>query len=451
MGPQDLNSFISMLEKSGDLSRVTCQVDPNLEIAAIVDRVCKDDEGNKALLFENVMGSDFRIAANLFGSRQRMAACFGIDDVEKLPEKLRHDLARTEENTSARALEQLIKMPEFAAVNEADAAWQELDVTALGLDVIPALKSWPEDGGRYLTLGQVFTSHPVTGDINCGIYRVQLTGRHRGLLRCHPGSGGAGHIKAWHDRGEAMPVAIALGGPPALTFAASVSLPQNVSEINFVGYLLNSAIAMSPCKQTQLSVPATAEIIIEGRIFPEEALPEGPFGNHTGYYAPRSPAPVLRVESINMKQEAIYPCTIVGPPPMENIYLARTSERLLLPLLQHDCPWVRDVHMPVESIFHRVALVHIADDCGADVEEIQEALESAMLLKGSKLIILTDEDVDRLDLKKIYWQLINNLGQSDKSMGVVVDARTKPGAQKVLSTEMIVQMIDARWKEYGLS
>jgi len=450
MIPKDLQSFISILEKSGDLSRIVCQVDPNLEIAAIVNRVCKNDQGGKALLFENVQGGFLRIAANLFGSRHRMAACFGVDDIETLAEKIRHDLAEKKQHASGDVLEKLTRSPELAAVNVVEVPWQELDLTTQGLEVIPALKSWPGDGGSYLTLPQVFTVHPVTGEINCGIYRVQLTDSHKALLRCHPGSGGAGHINAWHDRGEAMPVAIALGGPPALTCAASVSLPQRISEVNFVGYLMDTALAMSTGKKSQITVPAAAEIVIEGRIFPGETMPEGPFGNHTGFYAPRSPAPVLRVESISMKQNAIYPCTVVGPPPMENIHLARTSERLLLPLLQHDCPWVRDVHMPVESIFHRVALVHVADDCGADLEEIQGALKSSMLLKGSKLIILVDEKPDRLDQKRTYWQIINSLGQSKKFMGEVVDARTKPGAQKVSQAETILKMIDARWQEYGL-
>ena len=336
MGPNDLKSFIAKLANSGDLARVKCKVDPILEIAAIVNRVCKTGTGGKALLFENVQGSDLHVAANLFGSCRRMADCFGVDDIEVLSEKIRDDLAATKEGASGEILAHLTDLPEFAAAIAAEAPWQELDMTAQGLDIIPALKSWPGDAGRYLTLGQVFTSHPVTGDTNCGLYRVQLQDRHRALLRCHPGSGGAAHLKAWHDMGEAMPVAVALGGPPALTCAASMSLPEHVSEVNFIGYLMDSAVAMSPCKKSQLSVPAASEIVVEGRIFPGETMPEGPFGNHTGYYAPSAPAPVLRVQSISMKQEAIYPCTVVGPPPMENIHLARTTERLLLPLLRHD-------------------------------------------------------------------------------------------------------------------
>jgi 4-hydroxy-3-polyprenylbenzoate decarboxylase len=449
MGPHDLKSFISNLDNLAALSKIKCRVDPVLEIAAIVNRVCKTGEGGKALLFENVHGSSVKVAANLFGSTQRMADCFGVDDIEVLSEKLSRDLAANNGSTSGGILAGLTRLPEFDAAPAADAPWQEMDLTAQGLDAIPALQSWPGDGGRYLTLGQVFTPHPVTGETNCGIYRVQLLDGHRALLRCHPGSGGAGHIKAWHERGEAMPVAIALGGPPALTCVASTSLPHDVPEINFINYLMGSVIAMSLGKKTQLSVPATAEIVIEGRIFPGETLPEGPFGNHTGYYAARSTAPVLRVESISMQQDAIYPCTVVGPPPMENVHLARTSARLLLPLLQHDCPWVRGVHMPIESIYHRVALVAVADDCVPDPEVIQAALESSMLLKGSKLIVLIDEDIDSLNQQEIYWQLINRLVQTRQAKGVVVDARSKAGAKKVKQADKILKSVEARWKEYG--
>ena len=450
MGPNDLKSFIAKLASSGDLARVKCQVDPILEIAAIVNRVCKTGTGGKALLFENVQGSALHVAANLFGSCRRMANCFGVDDIEILCEKIRGDLAATKEGASGEILANLTDLPEFAAAIAAEAPWQELDMTAQGLDIIPALKSWPGDAGRYLTLGQVFTSHPVTGVTNCGLYRVQLQDRHRALLRCHPGSGGAAHLKAWHDRGEAMPVAVALGGPPALTCAASMSLPEHVSEVNFIGYLMDSAVAMSPGKKSQLSVPAASEIVVEGRIFPGETMPEGPFGNHTGYYAPSAPAPVLRVQSISMKQEAIYPCTVVGPPPMENIHLARTTERLLLPLLRHDCPWVQDVHMPIESLFHRVALVSVAGECVPELEAIQNALQSSMLLKGSKLIVLIDEDVSRLEQKEIYWRLINRLVQAKPSRDVVVDARAKPGAKKIIQTKMILKTLEGRWEEYGL-
>lgn len=450
MAPNDLNSFISVLENSGDLSRIKCQVDPILEIAGIINRVCKSGAGGKALLFENIQGSGLRIAANLFGSSRRMADCFGVDDIEVLSAKIRGDLAAGSGNAAGDILAQLTDLPEFTALHAAVAPWQELDMTAQGLDVIPALKSWPGDGGRYLTLGQVFTSHPVSGDTNCGLYRVQLQDRHRALLRCHPGSGGAAHLKAWHDRGEAMPVAIALGGPPALTCAASMSLPEHVSEVNFTGYLLDTAVALSPGKRSHLSVPAAAEIVVEGRIFPGETMPEGPFGNHTGYYAPSAPAPVVRVESISMKQDAIYPCTLVGPPPMENLQLARTAERLLLPLLQHDCPWVRNVHMPNETIFHRVALVSVAGECVPDLEAIQDALKSSMLLKGAKLIILIDEDAGSLEQKDIYWRVINSLAGATRTEDVVVDARGKPGAQKVMQTEMILKTVEARWDEYGL-
>ena len=151
-----------------------------------------------------------------------------------------------------------------------------------------------------------------------------------------------------------------------------------------------------------------------------------------------------------MKADAIYPCTVVGPPPMENIHLGRTAGRFLLPLLQHDCPWVRDVRMPIESIFHRVALVSVAGESVPDLEAIQAALQSSMLLKGSKFIVLIDEDVGGLEQKEIYWRVINRLDDASRTEGVVVDARGKPGARKVTQKEVILKTIEGRWEEYGL-
>jgi 4-hydroxy-3-polyprenylbenzoate decarboxylase len=449
MVPQDLSSFIGVLAGAEELARIRCQVDPILEMAAIVDRTCKAGGYGKALLFENVRGSRIPVAANLFGSPSRVARCFGVADIETLADKLRRDLAASSARPAAKILEELTA--NHAAAQAADTPWREVDLTAQGLDAIPALKSWPEDGGRYLTLGQVFSADPVTKEANCGIYRIQLVDRHTALLRCHPGSGGAQHIKAWHDRGEAMPVAIALGGPPALTCAAAISLPQSVPEVNFVGYLTGSAVAMAPCEATRLPVPATAEMVIEGRVLPGETMPEGPFGNHTGYYAASSPAPVLRITNVSMKRNAIYPCTVVGRPPMENIHLARTAERLLLPLLQHDCPWVRDVHMPGESIFHRVSLVHVDNEGVPELEAVRGALEASALLRGAKLIVLVDEDPRGLDQREIYWRLINGLMQTRLADGVVTDARSGPGGEKkIVPSEQVRKTLETRWPEYGL-
>ncbi len=454
MTPYDLKSFIALLEEKGDLTRIKCQVDPDLEIAALVDRTCKSEAGGKALLFENVKGSSLPVAANLIGSLERMGICLGIDDIEKMSLKIRQDLAETSANTSGAALKQLTDNKHFVARTVKDAPWKEVDVKAQGLDVLPALKSWPGDGGKYLTLGQVFTCHPETGDTNCGLYRVQLVSRDRALLRCHPGSGGAIHLQAWHDKGLPMPIAIALGGPPALTWAASVSLPDDVSELNYVGYLTGSPVPMNCCITSEIKIPASAEIIIEGKVLPGERLPEGPFGNHTGYYTPSSPAPVIRVESIRMRTDAIYPCTVVGPPPMENVYLAKATERMLLPLLQYDHPWVVDVHMPIESIFHRVAFVYVQVDCEKLKEEIAEALQASMLLKNAKMTVLMDEGSVGEGLSRSYWKVMNSGDLMDvvarKDNTVVVDARISYDKKLVELDRKLLQKFMLRWKQQGI-
>ncbi len=211
---------------------------------------------------------------------------------------------------------------------------------------------------------------------------------------------------------------------------------------------------MNSCLTSEIKIPAAAEIIIEGKVFPGESLLEGPFGNHTGYYTASSPAPVIRVESIRMRTDAIYPCTVVGPPPMENIYLAKTTERLLLPLLQYDNPWVVDVHMPMESIFHGIAVVYVNECCQLCKEEIAEALRHSMLLKKSKAVIIMYEHNGDRDFNRTYWRFINSIdwdikgGAKDGTL--VFDARAPFGKESVELDRKVLQKFMMRWKQQGM-
>lgn len=448
----DLQGFITQLVNIDDLVRVTATVDPYLETAAIIDRYRKSDGDNRALLFENVHGSRLPLATNLFGSQQRVALALGATDVGQLMKRLREDLTLSKAKDSAQALAQLTCKSGRESVAY-DAPCFSVDVTEQGLDALPALHSWPGDGGRYLTLGQVFTRHPESSQQNCGMYRVQLLDKYTALLRCHPGSGGGAHRAAWHAQGKAMPVTITLGGPPALTWCAGVSLPGEVSEIDFVSYLTRQIISVTHCQCSDLCVPATAEIVIEGEILPGEEKYEGPFGNHTGYYAPISPAPVLRIKSLRMREGAVYPCTLVGPAPMENVYLAQAAERLLLPLLQYDSPWVVDVRMPLPGIYHRAALVSV-EAPGLSMAEISKDLWKSTLLRKSRLIVLLDKESDLYQEDNIYWRTINAdcwqksvLIDGDK---MVIDARNISGRHKVSSDLTTLSKVIKRWQEFGL-
>jgi 4-hydroxy-3-polyprenylbenzoate decarboxylase len=285
------------------------------------------------------------------------------------------------------------------------------------------------------------------------MYRIQILAKHTALIRCHPGSGGGSHMAAWHARGKAMPVAIVLGGPPVLTWCAGISLPESVSEIEFAGYLTGQSISMTKCQGSDLCVPSNAEIVIEGHILPGEEQLEGPFGNHTGYYVPASPAPVVRVKSVYMREGAVYPCTVVGPPPMENMYLAQAAERLLLPLLQHDYPWIVDIHMPLAGIYHRAAMVAV-DAANMPVEEISKALWQSMLLRNSRLIVLLDKDCDLHQRSNVYWRVIN-ADSWTKSVWmdgdkIVVDARRSPQKPVVRPDRNTQNKVMKRWQEFDL-
>ena len=428
----DLQKFINHLEATGELKRVKDQVDPYLEVAGIVNRACKDSVDNCALLFEKVKGSSIPLVVNSFGSMHRTATALGVDRVETLANKLRIDLEGSPEQDSGQAL---------LGLTQAAGKGQHLDDRTLppyvtcekGLYDLPVLHSWPEDGGRYITMGQTFTQDPDSKKQNCGMYRLQVVDEETALIRFHPGSGGGDHLQAWHACGAAMPIAIALGGPPALTWCAGLSLPSGVTETAFTSYLTGHSIDLVRCRHSDLLVPANAEIVIEGLVSPDDISDEGPFGNHTGYYSEVSPAPVVKIQSVYRKESAVYPCTVVGPPPMENVYLAQANERILLALLQHDLSWVVDVHLPLEGIYHRAALVSI-DEYGETAAEINQSLRQSKLLKNARMIILLDKDCDLHDIRQVYWQVINAdcWERNELFEGRMIDARKSTKRNRII-------------------
>lgn len=429
----DLQEFIEHQEKTGNLQRITAPVDPYLEIAAIVNKACKGKIANKALLFEKVKGSKLPLAANIFGSMSRTAAALGVERVDSLAEKLKRDLAGCQELESGQALADLVRKTITANQPAVTCSLAKVPCRH-GLHDLPLLHSWPKDGGRYITLGQVITRDPVSKVQNYGMYRVQVIGQESALIRFHPGSGGGKHLQAWHDQGSAMPVTVVLGGPPALTWCAGLSLPEGVTETDFISYLTGHSIPLANCGHSDLLAPATAEIVIEGQVLPGELGSEGPFGNHTGYYSEATPAPVMQVESVCRREAAIYPCTVVGPPPMENTYLAQANERILLALLQHDLPWVVDIHMPPEGIYHRAAFVAI-DDPGETVTEINRKLRQSRLLSRSRLIILLDKECPLHNYRDVYWRFINAecWEQNGLCAGPTIDARRSTKKMRLIT------------------
>lgn len=450
---KDLQGFVDLLETTGELHRVTAEVDPHLEIATIADRVSKEPGGGPALLFERVRGHRFPVALNLFGSRLRAAMALGCNSTELLVLKLEKELAKAAGGSEAR-LQKILSRGDFAPLEKASATCIDCTETSEDFSHLPALQSWPEDAGRFLTLPQVFTYDPMTGERNCGMYRMQIFDKRSAGIRWRPGSDAARHYAAWKRQGRKMPVAVALGGDPALILAASTSLPAGIDETRYASFLRGSPLVLVLCSDSNLAVPAYAEFVLEGYVLPGDERLEGPFGNHTGSYSMPAPCPVFHLTKMSRRRGAIYPCTVVGPPPMENCWLAKVNERIVLALLRCDYPQIVDVNFPVETIFHGCALISVRCS-GRESRELLRALWQSRYLLRSRLLVLVGADVDVHNTTNVYWAAIN---LTDPVRDVIVEAgrvgidatRVAPGG-KVGPDDETTRLVDRRWLEYGLA
>jgi len=454
MSPGDLKSFIHLLEQADQLVRISALVDPRLELASIVDRVSKGASRGRGLLFEAVQGSALPVAANLFGTLERVGWALGTTDLEGTARQFAADLKATGEVNSARALRILSGENQWQPIVVSDPLCRTVNHSRQGLKVLPLITAWPGDGGPYLTMTQVYSRHPDGGMLNCGMYRIQCHDSHTATIRCRSGSGAARHLAAWHARGMAMPVAVAIGGPPILNWAAAAPMPDDVEETAFCGYLQGRPLAMSNCQTSDLQVPASAEIVIEGVIEPGVTRCEGPFGNHTGRYDVEAAAPVLQVLSVHARQEAICPWTLVGPPPMENIQLARATAGLFLPLAKMNLPTLRGLHMPAEGIFHRAALVTVDPDEDRPLSEVAHLLWDTLLLKGARLLVIGAADHDPHDPSAVFWRVLNRADwQRDlliENGQMAIDARRLPAGEPVRCDPKVLAKVLERWHEYGL-
>lgn len=454
MRPDDLRTFLHLLAQADQLARITVPVDPCLELAAIVNRTVKGAGGGKALLFEQVTGARMAVASNLLGTPQRVAWALGTTDLDGVARKLSEDLMATGATSPETALAAICAASAWLPVTVSRPAWAAIDYGSVGLDQLPAITAWPGDGGAFLTMAQVFTRDPETGSGNCGMYRLQIHDQATATIRCRQNSGMAGHLTAWHARGEALPVAVALGGPPALTWAAAVSLPPAVEETAFCGYLSGRPLQMSACRYSDLQVPASAEVVIEGFVDPGMTRPEGPFGNHTGAYDVEPAAPMLRVTAVHAREEAICPWTLVGPPPMENIQLARVAAQLLLPLVRMTVPAVRALHLPAAGIFHRAALVSVdrAEERPANV--VAQQLRSTLLLRGARVLVLCADDHPLHDAEAVLWRVLNRVDWErdlliENGM-LTIDARRLPAGEPVRCRPDVLARVLARWEDYRI-
>ncbi len=519
MASETFSDLLSELDQQGELARVKAEVNPILEISEIADRMSKSPAahghheldqtpaaklGGKALLFENVRGSDIPAAINVFGSYHRVNLALGTKGLEELAGRVQQ-LVKPEIPTTL--LEKMKMLPELLKIGGyppkvvrsgicQQVVWEG---EKADLSRLPIIQCWPLDGdldsgqvydaaaaskvsergtGRYITMGGIYTRNPETGDRNVGLYRVQMFGQRKAAMHWHMHHDGARHFRMWQRRGEKMPLAIAFGGESVLPYSATAPLPPGVDELLFAGFLNGRGIELVQCRTVDMQVPANAEIVIEGYVDPNEQLMEGPFGDHTGFYSLAHWYPAFHVTAITMRKNPVYPTTIVGKPPMEDYFLGKATERIFLPLLKMIIPDIIDYSLPISGVFHNCAFVKIKKEYPFQARRVMHAIWGAGQMALTKFIVVVDEHVDVHNEQDVLFHLFSNcdpardseiaygpvdiLDHATPDLGagskIGFDATAKwPGEGKVRVWPKELEMdratkelVSRRWKEYGL-
>lgn len=417
MAYKNLQSFIDTLERSGELLRIKCFVDPKLEMAEIVDRMSKQPGGGKALLFENT-GYPFPVLMNAYGSERRICLALGIqhlDDVAKEIEKLFKLLSTPKEGIIDK-LKLLPKLNEFGSwmpkVKNGRGECQEIVMKEPDITKLPVITCWPKDGGPFVTLPVIHTKDPNTGTRNVGMYRMQVFGPTLTGMHWHKHKVSAKHFNEYKKLSKRMPVAVALGGDPVYAYSATAPLPENVDEYMLAGFLRKKKVELVKCiTQPEIEVPADADFIIEGYVDPDdEMIWEGPFGDHTGYYSLADWYPRFHITAITHKRNPVYPATIVGIPPQEDAWLGKATERIFLaPIKMTLIPEIVDMDMPVEGVFHNLVIAKIQKDYAGQGQKVMNAMWGAGQMMFNKILVLVDGDVKIQDYDELARYVFKNI------------------------------------------
>jgi len=413
MAYKDLREFLRVLEREGELVRITEPVSPHLEITEITDRVCK--QGGPALLFEQVTGYDAPVVTNAFGSPRRMNLALERNNLDDLAEEIAAFMDPGKPETFLDKLKLLPKLKRMGSIfpkTVQNAPCQEVVHPEPDLTKIPVLTCWPRDAGPFITLPLVFTRHPETRRPNMGMYRLQVyDGRTTGM-HWHTHKGGAQHYRVAEALGEPLPVAVAVGAEPVTTYAATAPLPDDMDELLLAGFIRRKPVEVVRCKTVDLKVPAEAEYIIEGCVHPGERRREGPFGDHTGFYSLADDYPVFHVSCITHRKRPIYSATVVGRPPMEDCYMAKATERVFLPVLKKTLPEIVDLNLPMEGVFHNLVFVSIRKRYPGHAQKIMHAFWGLGQMMFAKIIVVFDHWVDVQNVGEALWVMCNNVDPS---------------------------------------
>jgi 4-hydroxy-3-polyprenylbenzoate decarboxylase len=457
-------------------------VDPQLEVTGIVERVVR--ERGPALLFERPTRGRLPLLINAFGTQRRMARALGVHDLDEIGHRI-GDLLKPELPKGIGGLRdalgkaaQLRAVPprrvKAAPCQEVVVRGEEIDLEAL----LPGIKAWPGDGGVFLNLGLTHTKHPETGARNLGMYRLQLQDPRTVSLHWQIHKDSTSHAAVAERRGERLPVAIAFGAPPAVTYAASAPLPGDIDEYLFAGFLQRDRVDLVDCVSVPLQVPAAAQVVLEGWVEPGQRLAEGPFGDHTGFYTPVEPFPYVRVETLTMRTDALYQSIIVGRPPQEDGPIGKATERIFLPLIKLTVPEIVDYDLPEAGVFHNCVIVAIEKRFPKHAQKVMNAIWGAGLLSLSKLIVVVDADCDVHDYTEVAWRAFGNVDYAHDvlhSVGPVdhldhaayeqfwggklgIDATAKlptEGYRRGWPEPCVLDdatraLVERRWREYGI-
>jgi 4-hydroxy-3-polyprenylbenzoate decarboxylase len=484
MAYKGLGDFVAAIEARGELRRIKVEVDPILEITEIADRVMRSN--GPALLFEKVKGSSYPLLINAMGSEERMALALGAKTLDEKAAEIEGLIAWAFKQAGEPSLLAAIpgalpKLPAFLSVlprHVARPACREIVSDTEGFSSLPVLQCWPKDGGRFLTLPLVCTRDPESGTQNMGMYRMQVYDDRSSGMHWHLHKDGARIFERYRAKGERMPVAVALGCDPAVTYASTAPLPEGIWEILFAGFLRGKSAEITKATMSDIEVPADAEFVLEGYVDPEEKRVEGPFGDHTGFYSLEDEYPVFHLERITRRRSPIYPATIVGIPPKEDCWMAKATERLFLPFLKLLCPEITDLCMPLEGVFHNCVIVSIKKRYPGQARKVMNFIWGMGQMMYTKLIVVVDDDVSARNLSMVAWKAFNNIDSGrdlvfsegpldaldhssprprygtrlgvDATRKLPGEGHDRPWPAPLAMDDRVKGLVSGRWKEYGI-
>jgi 4-hydroxy-3-polyprenylbenzoate decarboxylase len=474
---RDLRDWIALLEREGELVRVSAEVDPKLEVTEIVDRTVR--AGGPALLFEHPQGSEIPLLINQFGTEKRMCLAFGVESLDDVATKLGEILEmQPPEGLAAkvRGLKTLKSIADSRPRTVKRGASQEIVLRGDDVDLgrLPVQTCWPGDAGPFITLPAVITRDPRTGQRNVGMYRLQVLGPRSTAMHWQIHKDGRADYLFTEGR---MEVAVALGLDPISAYSASAPLPKHIDEFMLAGFLRGEPLDLVQGVTVDLEVPADAEIVLEGYIDKGDLTEEGPFGDHTGYYTPAEPFPVFHVTAMTMRRDAVYPSIVVGKPPQEDAWLGKATERIFLPAVKMTVPEIVDYDLPVAGAFHNLCIVSIQKAFPGHAKKVMHAIWGLGMLSLTKGIVVVDAHVDVHDYQQVMFYVGANVdpkrdvviteGPLDHldhaptlqfiggKIGIDATAKgplegTREWPPEIEMSDEVRDLVDRRWAEYGI-